>query len=285
MTHSPQSRQGQTLASGASSQDDPMAALRAIMRRLRDPGSGCPWDIEQDFASIAPYTIEEAYEVADAIARGDMVDLAEELGDLLLQVVYHAQMAEEAGAFRFEDVARAICDKMVRRHPHVFGDEADGRTADQQTEAWEAIKAEERGARTQRVSALDGVAVALPALTRALKLQNRAARVGFDWPQIDQVVDKIAEEARELAAEVSQDKAPDAAAIEDEFGDLMFTMVNLGRWLGVDPESAMRRVNAKFERRFRSMETALAAEGRAPQQAALEEMEALWRSAKAQERR
>ncbi len=263
---------------------DPMARLRAIMARLRDPERGCPWDIAQDFASIAPYTIEEAYEVADAIARGDMGDLADELGDLLLQVVYHAQMAEERGAFGFDDVAGAICDKMIRRHPHVFGTERDDRSAAQQTAAWEAIKAQERGAKAQAISALDGVATGLPGLTRALKLQNRAARVGFDWPDAGGVVDKIAEEARELAAETAN-PARDADRVEDEYADLMFTLVNLGRWLGVDPEAAMRRVNAKFERRFRSVEAALAAEGRTPAQATLAQMEALWNAAKHGERR
>ena len=263
---------------------DPMARLRAIMARLRDPEGGCPWDIAQDFATIAPYTIEEAYEVADAIARGDMGDLADELGDLLLQVVYHAQMAGERGAFGFDDVARAICDKMIRRHPHVFGSERDGRSAAQQTAAWEAIKAEERGAKAQALSALDGVAVALPGLTRALKLQNRAARVGFDWPDVGGVVDKIVEEARELAHEAAQG-APDPDRVEDEYADLMFTLVNLGRWLKLDPEAAMRRVNAKFERRFRSIEAALAAQGLKPAEATLAQMEALWTAAKQDERR
>ena len=263
---------------------DPMARLRAIMARLRDPEGGCPWDIAQDFATIAPYTIEEAYEVADAIARGDMGDLADELGDLLLQVVYHAQMAGERGAFGFDDVARAICDKMIRRHPHVFGSERDGRSAAQQTAAWEAIKAQERGAKAQALSALDGVAVALPGLTRALKLQNRAARVGFDWPDVGGVVDKIVEEARELAHEAAQG-APDPDRVEDEYADLMFTLVNLGRWLKLDPEAAMRRVNAKFERRFRSIEAALAAQGLKPAEATLAQMEALWTAAKQDERR
>jgi len=263
---------------------DPMARLRAIMARLRDPEGGCPWDIAQDFATIAPYTIEEAYEVADAIARGDMGDLADELGDLLLQVVYHAQMAGERGAFGFDDVARAICDKMIRRHPHVFGSERDGRSAAQQTAAWEAIKAQERGAKAQERGALDGVAVALPGLTRALKLQNRAARVGFDWPDVGGVVDKIVEEARELAHEAAQG-APDPDRVEDEYADLMFTLVNLGRWLKLDPEAAMRRVNAKFERRFRSIEAALAAQGLKPAEATLAQMEALWTAAKQDERR
>jgi len=266
-----------------------MRRLLAIMARLRDPATGCPWDIAQDFASIAPYTIEEAHEVADAIDRQDWGDLEGELGDLLLQTVYHTQMGAEAGHFTFASVARAISDKMIRRHPHVFGTERDDRSAAQQTAAWEAIKAQERGAKAQAPgappqSALDGVATGLPGLTRALKLQNRAARVGFDWPDAGGVVDKIAEEARELAAETAN-PARDADRVEDEYADLMFTLVNLGRWLGVDPEAAMRRVNAKFERRFRSVEAALAAEGRTPAQATLAQMEALWNAAKHGERR
>ncbi|MGF1660052.1 MAG: nucleoside triphosphate pyrophosphohydrolase [Rubrimonas sp.] len=263
--------------SDAPTDADPLARLRAIMRRLRDPETGCPWDVAQDFRSIAPYTIEEAYEVADAIERADMDDLRDELGDLLLQVVYHAQMAEEAGAFGFDEVARAVADKMVRRHPHVFGDEDRDRTPAQQTEAWEAIKAAERGG-SGAASALDGVPAGLPGLTRAVKLQRRAARVGFDWDDAGQVADKIAEEARELAAETGAGADPDR--VEDEFADLMFALVNLGRRLDIDPERAMRRVNAKFERRFRSMEAALAAQGRAPQQATLDELEALWVAAK-----
>jgi ATP diphosphatase len=252
--------------------------LRAVMRRLRDPEGGCPWDIEQTFATIAPYTIEEAYEVADAIQRGDMAHLSEELGDLLLQVVYHAQMAEEDGLFSFDDVAKAISDKMIRRHPHVFGDQADGRDAVQQTRAWEAQKAAERAAKGEGEGALDGVATGLPGLTRALKLQSRAARVGFDWPDMTGVIEKIVEEAHELAKESDPDR------VEDEFGDLMFAVVNLGRRLGVDPETAMRRVNAKFERRFRAVEAALAAEGRRPQDATLAEMDAIWNAEKAREK-
>jgi ATP diphosphatase len=256
--------------------------LRGVMAALRHPETGCPWDLAQDFRSIAPYTIEEAYEVADAIERGAMDELRDELGDLLLQVVYHARMAEEAGIFDFDDVARAISAKMIRRHPHVFGDDdgAEGRrdkTAEDQSADWEAAKARERSA---GAGALDGVATGLPGLTRAAKLQRRAARVGFDWPDIGQVVDKIAEEARELAAE----QGGDPARIEDEFGDLLFAVVNLGRWLDVDPEAAMRRVNAKFERRFRSIEAGLAAAGKRPQDASLAEMEALWETAKRAER-
>lgn len=257
---------------------DGVTRLRAVMRRLRDPETGCPWDVAQDFGSIAPYTIEEAYEVADAIARGAMDELADELGDLLLQVVYHAQMAEEIGAFGFDDVAEAVTAKMIRRHPHVFGDDDSPADADAQVANWEAVKAAERAGKAQ-ASALDGVAVGLPGLTRALKLQNRAARVGFDWPDLGGVLDKIVEEARELAAETEADR------IEDEFGDLLFAVVNLGRKLGADPEAAIRRVNAKFERRFRAVEAALAAEGRRPQDATLAEMDVHWDAAKAAERK
>jgi ATP diphosphatase len=256
-----------------------VAALREIMRRLRDPDAGCPWDVEQSFASIAPYTIEEAYEVADAIARGDMGDLADELGDLMFQVVYHAQMAEETGAFTFDDVVKAISDKMIRRHPHVFGEDREARDAAGQTVAWEAQKAAERAGRSALPpSALDGVATGLPGLTRAVKLQRRAARVGFDWPDARAVQAKIVEEAAELAQETDPDR------IEDEFGDLLFAVVNLGRHLGVDPDAAIRRTNAKFERRFRAVEAALAAQGRAPGEATLVEMEALWAEAKRAER-
>jgi ATP diphosphatase len=253
--------------------------LREIMRRLREPEHGCPWDLEQDFASIAPYTIEEAYEVADAIQRGDMSDLRDELGDLLLQVVYHAEMAAEAGHFDFDDVARGSAEKMLRRHPHVFGDESGDKTALQQTVDWERIKAKERAGASE--SALDGVAVSLPGLTRAVKLQARAARVGFDWPETMQVVDKIVEESREL---VEAKDSGDADALEEEFGDLMFVVANLARHLKIDPEKAMRRVNAKFERRFRAVEAALAAEGRRPEQSDLAEMDALWDAAKAHEK-
>ncbi len=263
--------------------DDPeggVPRLRAIMARLRDPVRGCPWDLEQDFDSIAPYTIEEAYEVADAIARRDQAELAGELGDLLLQVVYHAQMAEEAGYFGFDDVVRGIADKMVRRHPHVFGDESREKSADQQTEDWERIKAGERAAAAP-VSALAGVAAGLPALTRAVKLQNRAARVGFDWPDAGAVLDKIAEETAEL---VEARDAGDAALVGEEYGDLMFVMANLARHLGIDPESALRQANAKFTRRFEAIEAALAAEGRSPTDSTLEEMDALWDRAKLAER-
>lgn len=254
--------------------------LRAIMARLRDPARGCPWDIEQDFATIAPYTIEEAYEVADAIERGAWGELRGELGDLLLQVVFHAQMAEEAGHFAFDDVAAAISDKMVDRHPHVFGTESREKSADQQTLDWERIKAAERAARAE-TGVLDGVAVGLPALLRALKLQKRAARVGFDWPSTTEVLDKIVEEAQELVEARDQ---LSQAEIEEEMGDLLFVMANLARHLKVDPEAALRAANAKFTRRFRAIEAALAATGRRPEDSDLAEMDALWNAAKAAEK-
>ncbi len=254
--------------------------LLEIMRRLRDPQSGCPWDIEQDFASIAPYTIEEAYEVADAIEREAWDELKGELGDLLFQSVFHAQMAEEAGHFTFQDVVRTMSDKMVARHPHVFGDESRDKSATQQTRDWEAIKAAERAEKAQK-GTLDGVAANLPALLRAWKLQKRAARVGFDWPDASHVLDKIVEEAKEL--EAARDGAsPDR--IEEEFGDLLFVMANLARHLGVEPETALRRANAKFIRRFEAVERKLAERGRTPQQSDLAEMDALWDEVKAEEK-
>ena len=260
--------------------DGGMPRLLAIMARLRDPVTGCPWDIAQDFATIAPYTIEEAHEVADAIARQAWGELEGELGDLLLQTVYHAQMGAEAGHFDFASVVRGISDKMVARHPHVFGTESRDKTAEQQTAAWEAIKALERAGRAEgRV--LDGVALGLPALTRALKLQKRAARVGFDWPSTDEVLDKIVEEARELV------EARDTLTIDEmaeEFGDLMFVMVNLGRHLGLDAEAALRGTNAKFTRRFDRIEDWLAERGVTPVQSNLAEMDALWSRAKADEK-
>ena len=231
-----------------------MPRLIEVMRALRDPDTGCPWDIEQDFASIAPYTIEEAYEVADAIERQDWQDLKAELGDLLLQTVYHTQMASEEKLFDFDDVANAISDKMVARHPHVFGDESREKSADQQTADWEAIKAAERAEKAKQ-GTLDGVALALPALMRAIKLQKRAARVGFDWPEIDQVLEKMLEESHELndaKSNLSQ------AEIEEEFGDLLFVMVNFGRHLKIDAEEALRSANAKFTRRFKHIEQSLA---------------------------
>lgn len=253
--------------------------LLELMRRLREPEHGCPWDLEQDFSTIAPYTLEEAYEVADAIERGAIDELADELGDLLLQVVYHAQMAAEAGHFGWDDVVAAITDKMIRRHPHVFGDWSREEFV---AGSWENLKAKERAAKGEaRESALDGVPVGLPGMTRAVKLQKRAARVGFDWPSTDGVIDKIIEEARELAE--AKDSA-DADAIEEEYADLLFVVANLGRHLKVDPEKALRRVNAKFERRFRAVEAALASRGSSPAQSTLEEMDALWDEAKAREK-
>jgi ATP diphosphatase len=255
--------------------------LLEIMRRLRDPETGCPWDIEQDFDTIAPYTIEEAYEVADAIQRRDWGELEGELGDLLLQSVYHTAMGEEAGHFSFQSVVRNISDKMVARHPHVFGDESRDKSAEQQTADWEAIKARERAGKAQK-GALDGVAIGLPALLRAYKLQKRAARVGFDWPDTGDVIAKIKEEAAEL---VEARDTLGEAEIEEEFGDLMFVMANLGRHLGVEPEAALRAANAKFTRRFQGVETRLAAMGKTPAHSNLAEMDALWDVVKADERR
>ena len=255
--------------------------LIEVMARLRNPEGGCPWDLEQSFDTIAPYTIEEAYEVADAIAQGDRAQLKEELGDLLLQVVYHARMAEEEDAFAFEDVARAIADKMVRRHPHVFGD-ATVADAEAQTANWEAQKAAERARQAEadgvRPSALDGVPLGMPALTRAEKLTRRAARVGFDWPHVDQVFDKMAEEIAELRHEIAE-SAP-RERLEDELGDLLFCMANLARHLKLDPEHALRAANAKFERRFRAVEASFAAEGRDIADATLDAMEERWQRVK-----
>ena len=262
------------------SPDGTMERLLEIMRRLRHPEKGCPWDIEQDFATIAPYTIEEAYEVADAIERGAWDELCSELGDLLFQSVFHAQMAEEAGHFKFEDVAKAISDKMVSRHPHVFGTEGNDFSADTQVDRWEEVKAAERAAKSE-TRVLDGVAVGLPALLRAVKLQKRAARVGFDWPSTDQVIDKIIEESRELVEArdtLTQDE------VEEEMGDLLFVVANLARHLNVDPEAALRRTNAKFIRRFNAVEDALIAKGSSPEQSNLDEMDALWDAAKLAER-
>ena len=250
--------------------------LLYIMRRLRDPDTGCPWDIEQSFSSIAPYTIEEAYEVADAIARGDMADLKGELGDLLLQTVYHTAIGEEEGLFTFHTVADAISDKMVARHPHVFGDQSRDKTAEQQTIDWETIKATER-AQADQTRTLDGVALGLPALTRAVKLQKRAARVGFDWPDVEQVLDKIREEIDELKA------AESAAHRHEEFGDVMFVMANLARHLNIDPEQALRDANQKFTRRFNGIEDKLQQDGRTPPQSDLAEMDALWNAVKQEE--
>jgi ATP diphosphatase len=250
--------------------------LIAIMAALRDPARGCPWDKGQSFDTIAPYTIEEAYEVADAIARRDWAALKDELGDLLFQVVYYAQMAAEDGRFDFAAIASAIADKMVRRHPHVFGTESRA-GANAQTHAWEAQKAAERAARAE-TGVLDGVPAALPALARALKLTRRAARVGFDWPTPEAVLDKLAEETRELQDEIAAGASLDR--LGDEVGDMLFVLANLARKLGLDPEACLRRANAKFERRFGVIEQALASEGKSPADATLEEMEALWAAAK-----
>ena len=258
-------------------QNGGMPRLLEIMRRLRDPRTGCPWDIEQDFATIAPYTIEEAYEVADAIEREAWDELKGELGDLLFQSVFHAQMASERGYFTFDEVADTMSDKMVARHPHVFGDESRDKSAEQQTLDWETIKAAERASRAER-GVLDGVAMGLPALMRAVKLQKRAARVGFDWPSTDEVIDKIVEEAQELR------EAADPDHRAEEFGDLLFVMANLARHLDIDPEAALRGANAKFTRRFSSIEAALAADGRRPEDSDLAEMDALWDAAKRRER-
>jgi nucleoside triphosphate diphosphatase len=258
-----------------------IARLLEIMRRLRDPDTGCPWDIEQTFATIAPYTIEEAYEVADAIERQAWDELRGELGDLLFQSVFHAQMAAEAGMFDFDDVANTMSDKMVARHPHVFGDESREKSAEQQTRDWETIKAAERAGKNQS-GALDGVAVHLPALTRAVKLQKRAARVGFDWPDTSHVLDKVQEEIAEL---VEARELGDPAAIKDEFGDLLFVMANLARHWDIDPEEALRGANAKFTRLFQGIEARLAADGRTPRDSDLAEMDALWDAVKVEERR
>jgi MazG family protein len=259
---------------------EPMARLLAVMAWLRDRQHGCPWDIDQTFRTIAPYTIEEAYEVADAIERDDMPALKEELGDLLLQVVYHAQIAQEAKAFGFADVAAAIADKMVDRHPHVFAD-ARIDTAEAQTVSWEARKAAERAAKqtVEPAGALSGVARALPALLRAEKIQKRAARVGFDWKETAPVIDKIEEELGELRAEITAGTV-DQARLTDELGDVLFAVANLARHCEVDPEAALRATNDKFERRFGYIERQLAEQGRKPADATLLEMETLWQEAK-----
>lgn len=250
-----------------------LARLLAVMAQLRDPAGGCPWDREQTFETIAPYTIEEAYEVADVIARRDLAELPDELGDLLFQVVYHARMAEEAGLFAFADVARAITDKMIRRHEHVFG-------AQPTAAGWEEQKWEERAARNC-AGTLDGVPLGLPALTRALKLTARAARVGFDWPDAAHVLDKLEEETAELRAELEE---ADTARLQDEVGDILFVAANLARKLGLDPEACLRDANAKFTRRFAAVEQRVAAEGMALADAGLAHMEAHWQAVKAAER-
>ena len=250
--------------------------LLEIMRALRDPESGCPWDIEQNFKTIAPYTVEEAYEVADAIERENWEDLKNELGDLLLQTVYHTQMAEEEDLFNFNDVVNQISEKMIKRHPHVFGNENRNKTASQQVKDWESIKAEERSKKNQ-TGILDDVALNLPALVRSFKLQKRAARVGFDWPKISQVLDKIEEETKEL---IEAKKTEPQERISEEFGDLMFSIVNLGRHLKVDPEEALKQTNRKFITRFNFVETSIRSQGKKIEDTSLEEMEALWQQAK-----
>lgn len=263
--------------------------LLEIMRRLRAPGTGCPWDLEQTFESIAPYTIEEAYEVADAIARGDLAALKEELGDLLLQVVYHAQLASEQGAFDFAAVVEAISAKMIRRHPHVFGD-ASARAAGAAKGFWAKAKAAEKAAREKErggsASLLDDVPLALPALTRAVKLQEKAAEVGFDWPHVGQVLAKMKEELSELEAAIEAQPSAKSgrAKAQEEFGDLLFVLANVARHLGIDAEAALRAANAKFVRRFGHIERRLAAEGRKPEESTLAEMDALWDEAKREER-
>jgi MazG family protein len=260
----------------------PIDRLLAIMARLRDPAGGCPWDLEQTFATVAPYTVEEAYEVADAIERQNLSDLKEELGDLLLQVVFHARMAEEQGAFAFDDVANAINDKMIRRHPHVFAEETYESLAHQKA-GWEELKAAEREAKgkTGSASLLDDIPMSLPALTRAVKLSKRAAKVGFVWPDISHVVDKLDEELAELKDEIA---AGDLEKARQEMGDVLFVVANLARTLEVDPEDALRFTNAKFVRRFHYVEKVLAERGRTPDQSDLAEMDALWEDAKAAER-
>lgn len=260
----------------------PIDRLLEIMARLRDAQDGCPWDLEQTFATIAPYTVEEAYEVADAIERNDLSDLKEELGDLLLQVVFHSRMAEEQGAFAFDDVARAINDKMVRRHPHVFADDTYASLADQK-EGWEQLKAAERAAKAKAgpASLLDDVPVGLPGLTRAVKLSKRAATVGFVWPTVQDVVRKLHEEVGEMLAEI---EAGDLEKVRNELGDVLFVVANLARTLDVDPEDAVRYTNAKFVRRFKYIEAKLAERGKTPGQSDLAEMDGLWDEAKAAER-
>ncbi len=256
--------------------------LRGIMARLRDPEDGCPWDSAQTFETISPYTLEEAYEVADAVARGDTEDLRDELGDLLLQVVFHAEIAKESGRFTFDDVVEAICAKMMRRHPHIFAG-AKGDTARAVKSRWEAVKEEERREKNGgEAGVLDDVPLSLPALSRAVKLQKRAARVGFDWPETASVLEKIGEETVELSEEIAAGR--DVERISEEFGDLLFVYANLARHLDVDPEAALRSANDKFVRRFKHIETCLDARGKRPEDATLEEMDALWNEAKGQEK-
>ena len=275
-----------------------IARLIEIMAALRTPGSGCPWDLEQNFQTIAPYTIEEAYEVADAIGRGDLDDLKDELGDLLLQVAFHTRMAEEQGVFAFGDVVQAINEKLIRRHPHVFGDKG-GMSTSEVNVQWDQIKAQEKEAKkaaraktrkgptpvestTGRAGALSGVSPGLPALARALKLQQKASKVGFDWNSAKAVIDKIREETDEIEAELVNGEA---GRVKEEIGDLLFVVVNLARHLGVDPETALRMCNLKVERRFAAIEDGLAAVGKRPEDATLAEMDALWDAAKEREKK
>jgi tetrapyrrole methylase family protein/MazG family protein/ATP diphosphatase len=256
---------------------EPLARLLELMARLRDPSGGCPWDREQTFATIAPYTVEEAYEVADAIERGDLADLKDELGDLLLQVVFHSRIAQEQGLFDFDDVARAITEKMIRRHPHVFAEQS-YRDVKEQTAAWDAIKAAERAGKNRASGLLDDVPTGLPGLTRAVKLTKRAARVGFDWPDVQQVLAKLREELAELEVEI---EAHDTDKMREELGDLLFVCANLARKIDIDPEDAVRAANAKFTRRFAYIERGLAERGSSPQTSDLAEMDALWNEIRA----
>ncbi len=258
-----------------------MDKLLEIMEKLRDPTNGCAWDVEQTFETIAPYTIEEAYEVAEAIENDDMEGLKDELGDLLFQTVFHARMAEEAGHFKFSDVVEAISDKMIRRHPHVFGDES-YRDAEEQTIAWEEQKAKERAEKKQS-SILDGVTIGLPALARAVKLQKRAARVGFDWPEVGQVIDKLNEEMVELSEELVKNKE-NHEKIEEEFGDMMFVYANLARHLKIDPEKALKRANTKFTNRFNKIEQHIENKNKSFEDFSLIELEELWVKAKHEEK-
>lgn len=273
-------------AAGPPETADAVAQIRrllAIMAALRNPDGGCPWDLKQDFASIAPYTIEEAYEVADAIGRNDMADLRDELGDLLFQAVFHARMAEEAGAFDFADVARSIADKMERRHPHVFGEDRVA-SVEAQSAAWEEHKAQERNAKSgqsrENASVLDDVPAALPALLRAHKLGRRMARAGFDWPDALSIAGKVEEELDELRAEIH---GGDESRMAGELGDLLFTVAQIGRRLGIDPEEALRRANSKVERRFRSVEDRIRQDGRDIAALPMDDLERYWRAAKAAE--
>ena len=264
----------------------PLVKLLAVMDRLRDPKTGCPWDREQDFATIAPYTIEEAYEVADAIAQDDFDALKDELGDLLFQIVFHARLAKERDAFDFEAVADHIAEKMIRRHPHVFAG-AEISDVEAQTLSWEAQKAAERAEKAKCTGAppglLDGIPLALPALSRAAKLQNRAARVGFDWPELAPVLAKLDEELAEVNVEIDHEPR-DPDRLEDEIGDLLFVVANLARHLAIDPETALRRTNAKFERRFRAIEAEYAARDKDPAAATLDQLDAAWERAKEAEK-